>query len=127
MRRQRNTKIVATVGPASSSREMLKRLFLAGVDVFRLNMSHTDHPSMEALVGRIRGVEQERVAWLDAGENLGMRQVNARGVAWSGVGVEREDRIVVEHDGAAGEAADAQFRTLQVDQDADRPAALALD
>ncbi|MES1147903.1 MAG: pyruvate kinase, partial [Bradyrhizobium guangdongense] len=40
MRRHRRAKIVATVGPASSSPEMLKALFLAGVDTFRLNFSH---------------------------------------------------------------------------------------
>ena len=40
MRRHRRAKIVATVGPASSSPEMLKELFLAGVDTFRLNFSH---------------------------------------------------------------------------------------
>jgi len=40
MRRNRYVKIVATVGPASGSREMLLKLFEAGVDVFRLNMSH---------------------------------------------------------------------------------------
>ncbi len=40
LRRTRNAKIVATVGPASSDRETLRRLFLAGVDVFRLNFSH---------------------------------------------------------------------------------------
>ena len=39
----RRTKIVATVGPSSSSPEMLERLLQAGVDVFRLNMSHGTH------------------------------------------------------------------------------------
>ena len=36
----RRTKIVATVGPASSSPEVLRELFAAGVDVFRLNFAH---------------------------------------------------------------------------------------
>ena len=40
MRRQRFTKIVATLGPASSSPERLRQLFEAGADVFRLNFSH---------------------------------------------------------------------------------------
>ncbi|HYD05995.1 MAG TPA: pyruvate kinase, partial [Reyranella sp.] len=40
MRRQRFTKIVATLGPASSSQAMLRTLFEAGADVFRLNFSH---------------------------------------------------------------------------------------
>ena len=38
--RNRNTKIVATLGPASSEPDMIRRLFDAGVDVFRLNFSH---------------------------------------------------------------------------------------
>jgi pyruvate kinase len=43
--KNRRTKIVATVGPASSSPHMLEQLLLAGVNVFRLNMSHGDHDS----------------------------------------------------------------------------------
>ncbi len=40
MRRTRNAKIVATLGPASSSEEIIRKLFVAGVDMFRLNFSH---------------------------------------------------------------------------------------
>jgi pyruvate kinase len=40
MRRNRNAKIVATLGPSSSTEEAIRALFLAGVDVFRLNFSH---------------------------------------------------------------------------------------
>ena len=57
MRRNRNVKIVATLGPASSSPEMLEKLFLAGVDVFRINMSHTQHDLLRQLHGDIRAVE----------------------------------------------------------------------
>ena len=42
MRRQRRTKVVATLGPASSDRVTISRLFAAGADVFRINMSHTN-------------------------------------------------------------------------------------
>lgn len=59
MRRSRKVKILATLGPASSDKETIRKLFEAGADVFRINMSHTDHPAMEALVGRIREVEKE--------------------------------------------------------------------
>jgi pyruvate kinase len=59
MRRLRRTKIVATLGPASSDRSMIARLFAAGADVFRINMSHTTHERMRELVATIRAVETE--------------------------------------------------------------------
>ncbi len=59
MRRMRRTKIVATLGPASSARDMIARLFEAGADVFRINMSHTSHDKMRELVAAIRSVEEE--------------------------------------------------------------------
>ena len=60
MRRQRRTKIVATLGPASSDKAMITRLFEAGADVFRINMSHTSHTRMRELVGIIRAIEAEK-------------------------------------------------------------------
>jgi pyruvate kinase len=58
MRRSRKVKILATLGPASSEEVMIRRLFEAGADVFRINMSHTSHELMRTLVGRIRRVEE---------------------------------------------------------------------
>ncbi len=59
MRRLRRTKIVATLGPASSDQSVIAALFRAGADVFRINMSHTSHERMRELVRAIRGVEAE--------------------------------------------------------------------
>jgi pyruvate kinase len=59
MRRRRKTKILATLGPASSSPEIMKALWLAGVDVFRINMSHTNHDLLRALHGRVRALEED--------------------------------------------------------------------
>ena len=59
MRRHRRAKIVATVGPASSSPEMLKKLFLAGVDTFRLNFSHGSHADHARVHAAIRALEVE--------------------------------------------------------------------
>src|SRR5260370_16399822 len=59
MRRLRRTKIVATLGPASSDRSVIASLFTAGADVFRINMSHTTHERMRELVSAIRAVEAE--------------------------------------------------------------------
>ena len=53
----KGAKQVATLGPASASDEMLERLFLSGVDTFRLNFSHGDHEEKTDLIKRIRRVE----------------------------------------------------------------------
>ena len=57
MRRLRRAKIIATLGPASMSEEMIRKLFLAGADVFRINMSHASHDGMREQVRMIRAVE----------------------------------------------------------------------
>jgi pyruvate kinase len=59
MRRHRRAKIVATLGPSSSNPEMLAKLFKAGADVFRINMSHTSQERMRELVAMIRALEKE--------------------------------------------------------------------
>ena len=59
MRRSRKTKILATLGPASSDKTIVAKLFQAGADVFRINMSHTDHDRLRQMVATIREVESE--------------------------------------------------------------------
>src|SRR5260370_42059725 len=58
MRRHRNAKIVATLGPASATEDMIRVLFLAGVDVFRLNFSHGTHEQHRERLQQIRNVER---------------------------------------------------------------------
>jgi pyruvate kinase len=60
MRRNRNAKIVATLGPASSSRQTIEALFQAGADVFRLNFSHGTHEDHQQRLQLIRAIEQEQ-------------------------------------------------------------------
>ncbi|WP_313135188.1 pyruvate kinase [Paracoccus jeotgali] len=59
MRRHRNIKIVATLGPASSDEATISALFEAGADVFRLNMSHGDHADHRERHDIIRRIEAE--------------------------------------------------------------------
>jgi pyruvate kinase len=59
MLRNRRAKIVATLGPASSDPAMIRKLFLAGVDVFRLNFSHGTHEDHRARYDAIRALERE--------------------------------------------------------------------
>jgi pyruvate kinase len=57
--RGRKVKILATIGPASRSPEMLERLVRAGADAFRLNMSHGSHADHEPVVAAIRALEKQ--------------------------------------------------------------------
>jgi len=58
IRRRRRTKIIATLGPASSSIDVLARLYQAGADVFRLNFSHGTHEDHAARFAMIRELEE---------------------------------------------------------------------
>ncbi len=59
MHRNRFTKIVATLGPASSTDERLRTLFEVGADVFRLNFSHGQHEDHRKRVDQLRALEKE--------------------------------------------------------------------
>lgn len=59
MRRFRSTKIVATLGPASSDADMIRHLFEAGVDVFRFNFSHGTHEDHQKRCDIVRALEKE--------------------------------------------------------------------
>ncbi|MFY0614645.1 MAG: pyruvate kinase [Hyphomicrobiaceae bacterium] len=59
MRRNRRAKIVATIGPATSSPEMIQKIFHAGVDVFRMNFSHGAQEDHAAVHAAIRALEKE--------------------------------------------------------------------
>ncbi|CAA9486261.1 MAG: Pyruvate kinase [uncultured Sphingomonadaceae bacterium] len=57
--RARKVRVLATLGPASSSPEMIRRLWLAGADAFRINMSHGAQADKATLIGHIRALERE--------------------------------------------------------------------
>jgi pyruvate kinase len=58
-KRARKVKILATLGPASRTPEMIRKLVDAGADAFRVNMSHGDHATHAETIAAIRGVEKE--------------------------------------------------------------------
>src|SRR3546814_12809837 len=59
MHRERNVKIVATLGPASAAPDRIRALFAAGADVFRLNFSHGSHDDHLATLRAVRALEHE--------------------------------------------------------------------
>lgn len=56
---RKKTKIVATLGPATSKREVLKKMMQAGVDVFRINFSHASHDDVAERIQMIRDLNEE--------------------------------------------------------------------
>lgn len=59
MPNQKRTKIVATLGPATNSEEILKHMMLEGVDVFRINFSHADYNTVKETIATIRKLSDE--------------------------------------------------------------------
>ena len=59
MPRSRKVRILATLGPASNTREMISRLAEAGADAFRINMSHGSHKDHLKLIEILRSLEKE--------------------------------------------------------------------
>ncbi len=59
VKRSRQTKILATLGPASNTKNKIRELFEAGVDIFRLNFSHGEHKDHAALFKIIREIESK--------------------------------------------------------------------
>ncbi len=57
MKRERRVKILATLGPSSNTQENIQKLFNAGADAFRINMSHTSHEAAKELHAAIRRTE----------------------------------------------------------------------
>ncbi len=57
--RQRKVRILATLGPASNTPDMIRKLYIAGADAFRVNMSHGEHAVHAATIGHIRALEKE--------------------------------------------------------------------
>ena len=59
MTTNKKTKIVATLGPACSTKEVLKAMIEAGVKVFRVNFSHADYTDVKAKIDLIRSINEE--------------------------------------------------------------------
>ncbi|WP_394270252.1 pyruvate kinase [Qipengyuania sp.] len=89
--RGRKVKILATVGPASRSPEMLDRLFRAGVDAFRVNMSHGEHADHAATITAIRELERRYARPIAVLADLQGPKLR--------VGTFREGQAVIRHSG----------------------------
>src|SRR5947208_4847110 len=109
MRRLRRAKIVATLGPASSNSDIIGRLFKAGADVFRINMSHTSHERMRELVGMIRAVERDTGRPIGVLVDLQGPKLRLGTFAGGAVTVKNGDSFTLDTDPTSGDAARAHL------------------
>jgi Pyruvate kinase len=93
MKNIKKTKIVATLGPASSDRETIKSMMIAGVNVFRINFSHADYEAAKQRIQLIRELNKE--LGFNVGVLADLQGPKLRvGKMKEGVVVETGDRVV---------------------------------
>jgi pyruvate kinase len=127
MRRLRRTKIVATLGPASSDPAMIARLFEAGADVFRINMSHTSHERMRELVAAIRRVESDHGRPIGILVDLQGPKLRLGTFAGGSVTLARGATFTLDADPAPGDATRAHLPHPEIFQAAQPGQTLLLD
>ena len=104
MRRLRRCKIVATLGPVSTPDEMLAKLFAAGVDMFRINMSHTSHEDLRARVFALREVAKRYSRPVAVLCDLQGPKLRVGTFAQTSVRLEIGDRFTLDDDETPGDA-----------------------
>ncbi|WP_237476815.1 pyruvate kinase [Lichenibacterium dinghuense] len=104
MRRLRRVKILATLGPASQDPAVLARLFEAGADVFRINMSHASHDAMRERVRAIRALEERFGRPVGILVDLQGPKLRVGTFADTGVDLLKGDSFVLDADPTPGDA-----------------------
>ena len=104
MRRMRRVKILATLGPASRDKSVVTSLFLAGVDVFRINMSHCSHDELHARVVMIREIEKEYGRPIGILADLQGPKLRLGEFTDGAVQLEKDSEFVLDSNAALGDA-----------------------
>lgn len=99
----RRAKIVATIGPASQSEDMIRRLLAAGMDVARLNFSHGRHEDYAAIVARLRRVSLEVGRPISILQDLQGPKIRVGEVAGGGLELKPGQTVVLTATATAGE------------------------
>ena len=99
------TKIVATVGPASNSKEMLAKLISCGVDVFRLNFSHGTHELHLPVIQAIKELREEMGTYVSILQDLQGPKIRVEEVENNGVEINPGDSITITTEIVLGNAA----------------------
>ncbi|MDD2365089.1 MAG: pyruvate kinase [Desulfuromonadaceae bacterium] len=98
----RKTKIVATLGPASSSASMIQNLMLAGVDIFRLNFSHGENSQKLELIHTIRNISDKLGCQTAILGDLQGPKIRTGKMAGDGMLLKKGDEVVITTDNVLG-------------------------
>ena len=99
----RKTKIVATLGPATSSQEMISQLMSSGVDVFRLNYSHGDSDSKQQIVQLIRSISEKTGRHVGILADLQGPKIRVGIMAGDSMTLTKGDNVTITTDNVLGE------------------------
>lgn len=103
MNRNRRAKILATLGPASDTREQIERLFVAGADVFRFNFSHGTHAEHAARMEAVRTIEAEHGRPISVLADLQGPKLRIGQMSGGGIDLEPEQAFRLDLDDAIGD------------------------
>ncbi len=120
------TKIIATVGPASNSKEMLTKLVKAGVDVFRLNFSHGSHEDHLKVINFVREINKEMGTHVSLLQDLQGPKIRL-GDMKDGEIIEPGDTIVISNENFVGTAQRASTTYKSLPTDVEIGATILLD
>ena len=111
------TKIVATVGPASNSKDMLIELVKAGVDVFRLNFSHGTHEGHKKVIQAIREINREMDTNVCILQDLQGPKIRTNKVADDEIFVEPGQQLIITSEDVLGtsERISTSYQSLPTD------------
>ncbi|SFS04253.1 pyruvate kinase [Sphingomonas jatrophae] len=125
--RSRKVRVLATLGPASNTPEMIRTLFLGGADAFRINMSHGDHAGKLPLIQGIREVERSAGRPISILFDLQGPKLRVGAFAEGIVLLKTGERFVLDRDPAPGDTSRVQLPHREIFEAIEVGARLLLD
>ncbi|NML07022.1 pyruvate kinase [Sphingomonas sp. G-3-2-10] len=125
--RSRKVRVLATLGPASSTPEMIERLFDAGADAFRINMSHGDQESKIPVIEAIRSLEKKLGRPTTILADLQGPKLRVGKFAQGKVTLVTGHEFILDRDPAPGDATRVQLPHREIFEAAEDGARLLLD
>lgn len=125
--RLRKVRVLATLGPASNTPDMIEKLFRAGADAFRINMSHGDQASKIPVIEAIRAIEKRLGHPMTILADLQGPKLRVGRFAGGKVALETGARFILDRDAALGDAARVELPHREIFESVAPGARLLLD